>query len=417
LLKKIITVLVVVFFTLAAIEVFLRILQPDGAERIPAFVVDEQTGWARPPNQHGFLVQRVPGIFKTHFQTNSRGMRDHEYPLEKREKLRILALGDSVTEGWGVEQEETYPKILESQCLRDVEVWNLGVVGYSTDQELQQLRRVIETYRPDVVTLAFYFNDLAENSLSRTRWWPNYVKPHFAIQGNKLVLTDAPELLEQKRGADRQAHTWGAHARNALNSSALYRLTRYVAKTVYDRWRERQPRERPTRGGRSPEWWGMDNLFRLEQSEELNSAWRLSEHLLVEANRLCESHGAKFVLVYVPSPVDGVPEMMSVFLNRMGVNEPLSDFDVTIVERRLSEVATRNGIRFVPAGARFRSSANPAQLFLPQLPRDPHIGKQGHELVAHILAEYLQRQHMLPQANFRPEVSAEPTSSGSTPPR
>jgi hypothetical protein len=44
LLKKIITVLVVVYFTVAAIEVFLRILQPDGAEQIPAFIVDKQTG-------------------------------------------------------------------------------------------------------------------------------------------------------------------------------------------------------------------------------------------------------------------------------------------------------------------------------------------------------------------------------------
>ncbi len=95
-LKKIIAVLVVVFFTVTAIEMFLRILQPDGAEQIPIFIVDEHTGWARSTNQHGFVVQRLRGIFRTHFQTNSRGMRDREYPLEKHGKLRILALGDSM---------------------------------------------------------------------------------------------------------------------------------------------------------------------------------------------------------------------------------------------------------------------------------------------------------------------------------
>jgi lysophospholipase L1-like esterase len=374
LLKKIITVLVVFFLTLTAIEVFLRILQPDGAEQIPAFIVDEQTGWARSPNQHGFVVQRLPGIFRTRFQTNSLGMRDREYPLEKHGKLRILALGDSMTEGWGAEQDETFPKVLESQYLRDVEVWNLGVVGYGTDQELQQLRRVIENYQPDIVILEFVFNDLHDNTVGRATWWLNYVKPHFAIQGDQLVLTNAQALAQQKAEADRKARTASAQLRAALNHLAVYRLTRYAWWTVRDSWRGfRNPVQPPPQRGPSRDWYAIDNLYRVAQNDSLNQAWTLAERLLVEINRLCASHGVKFVLTYAPAAWDGYPDTLPITVKRMGLTDPPSEFDVTILERRLAQAAERNDIRFVEMGSRFRATASPAQLYLPKAPQDSHV--------------------------------------------
>ncbi len=243
--KKIFVLMVAALLTLAAMEIFIRIAQPKGAERVPAFIVDDVTGWARPANQHGFVVHRVPGVFKTHFQTNSRGMRDREYPLEKHGKLRILALGDSVTEGWGVEESETYPKVLESKYLGNVEVWNLGVVGYGTDQELQQLRRVIDSHQPDVVILQFYFNDLPDNTMERARWWPHYVKPHFSVQGIHLVLTNFQGLAQQKTESSRETRTWSARLRSGANQLALYRLAKYVEKTVLDWFERRRPGQRP----------------------------------------------------------------------------------------------------------------------------------------------------------------------------
>jgi lysophospholipase L1-like esterase len=396
--RNILMLSAVLLVSMAGMELVLRMLQVEGAERLPAFQADAQTGWSRPPNQNGFIVQRVPGIFKTHFQTNSRGMRDREYAVEKSGKLRILALGDSVTEGWGVEETETYPKVLESHYLQGVEVWNLGVIGYGTDQELRRLGQVIDTYHPDIVTLAFFFNDLSDNSFSRALWSPNYVKPHFDVQGEALVLTDAAELHRQELDSIHDAQSWGGKARASLEGLSFFRLTRYVAKTVHG------AANRTTGNGaekRDTPWWGLANLYRTTENGDLTKAWTLSERLLAEINRLCASHGVKFVLTYVPGPMDGIPGMMETELKHMRIDEPAGNFDVNRIEGRLQLAAEHSRIPFVPMADRFRSTADPAGLFLPQVPKDAHIGVRGHQLVAHGLAEYLHKEGIIPVQHLR----------------
>jgi hypothetical protein len=128
------TILVLASFLFygSLVEIGVRIIQPVGSEHQPQFAMEDQAGWTSAPNQSGFVYQRnyaAPEIFKTKFRTNSFGMPDREYPIVKGDHLRILAVGDSFTEEWGVEESEAYPKVLEQNFLQGAEVWNLGVVG------------------------------------------------------------------------------------------------------------------------------------------------------------------------------------------------------------------------------------------------------------------------------------------------
>src|SRR5512134_166244 len=70
---------------------------------------------------------------------NADGFRDREFPVERGAAARIVALGDSVTFGWGVPAEDAWPKQLERLLAADggpdPEVLNLGVGGYNTRQE------------------------------------------------------------------------------------------------------------------------------------------------------------------------------------------------------------------------------------------------------------------------------------------
>ena len=78
----------------------------------------------------------------------------------------MLVLGDSYTIGYEVHQEEAYPSILESYLRRrgfDVEVLNAGMSGSSTAEELVFLEQEGVRYRPDVVVVGFYKNDLEDN--------------------------------------------------------------------------------------------------------------------------------------------------------------------------------------------------------------------------------------------------------------
>jgi hypothetical protein len=101
---------------------------------------------------------------------NSLELRDtREYELAKSPRtFRILVLGDSVTFGHGSVYEHTYPFLLE-QRLRawkpDVEwqVWNAAVPGYNTSQELAHLLEVGDRFKPDLVIVGFFENDIVGN--------------------------------------------------------------------------------------------------------------------------------------------------------------------------------------------------------------------------------------------------------------
>ena len=145
--------------SLVAIEIWVRLSWDESRGRPGFFVSDPVRGQRLAANYDGWFAG-VPA------RTNALGFRDtREYALEKRPgTFRILVLGDSVTFGHGALYETSYPYLLEQRLREwrpDVnwEVWNLGVPGYNTAQELAYLREVGERYVPDLVIVGFFPND------------------------------------------------------------------------------------------------------------------------------------------------------------------------------------------------------------------------------------------------------------------
>lgn len=93
--------------------------------------------------------------------TNADGFRDDEYSVARNERHRILFLGDSLTLGWGVEQEQSFEHLLEARldAIRPTEVINLGVGNYNTTQEVQLFLDKGAKYQPDQVVLFYFIND------------------------------------------------------------------------------------------------------------------------------------------------------------------------------------------------------------------------------------------------------------------
>ncbi|WP_422928306.1 SGNH/GDSL hydrolase family protein [Singulisphaera sp. PoT] len=100
-------------------------------------------------------------LFGQPFTTNSFGMRDREYTVEKpAETYRIAVLGSSMDMGWGVGTESTYVNQLEDWLnahaakrglSRRFEVLNFAVAAYSPEQRLEAFRRKALAFRPDLV--------------------------------------------------------------------------------------------------------------------------------------------------------------------------------------------------------------------------------------------------------------------------
>ena len=102
-----------------------------------------------------------PDFVQTYERTNSHGQRDSERTLEKPDGVRrVLLLGDSVVEGYGLRESETISRRLED--LYDdgsTEVLNFGVSAYCTLAEIELLEVKGLRFDPDVVVLVFVEND------------------------------------------------------------------------------------------------------------------------------------------------------------------------------------------------------------------------------------------------------------------
>lgn len=102
-----------------------------------------------------------PDYIQTYERTNSHGQRDRERTLEKPDGVRrILLLGDSVVEGYGLRESETISRQLEDLYPEgSTEVLNFGVSAYCTRAEIELLEVKGLQFDPDVVVLVFVEND------------------------------------------------------------------------------------------------------------------------------------------------------------------------------------------------------------------------------------------------------------------
>jgi lysophospholipase L1-like esterase len=93
------------------------------------------------------------------YSTNAQGFRGRTLEPRRGDVRRVLALGDSYTFGWGLDDaSQTWPGRLEAS-LQGFEVFNAGVPGYNTVQESHLLDELLARGEVDVVVLAYVVND------------------------------------------------------------------------------------------------------------------------------------------------------------------------------------------------------------------------------------------------------------------
>ncbi|NQV35510.1 MAG: tetratricopeptide repeat protein [Phycisphaeraceae bacterium] len=102
-----------------------------------------------------------PDFIATYERTNSHGQRDRERTVQKPDGVtRIILLGDSVVEGYGLREADTLSSQLEHLYANEsIEVLNFGVSAYCTRAEVELLKVKALQFDPDVVVLVFVEND------------------------------------------------------------------------------------------------------------------------------------------------------------------------------------------------------------------------------------------------------------------
>src|SRR6266850_1303125 len=162
---------------------------------------DPDLGYRLRPN---FTGQAYASLIRT----NGLGFRGRNFNGNQKRGKRIVALGDSVTFGFGASSDEhTYLAELEA-LLRatdgDTEVINAAVIGYNSLQALLSFRRDSVRCNPDIVLVFIGWNDMG-NSLS-PNWNPamkQKVEKQSRISGPPFVVLALSELLQHLRPAPR----------------------------------------------------------------------------------------------------------------------------------------------------------------------------------------------------------------------
>jgi lysophospholipase L1-like esterase len=147
------TLSVTVFlFCLVAFEMVLRFC---GFGNLEIYQPDPKLYWRLKPNQDCYTK-----IGHKPVHINAQGTRGPEFQTEKPSgTLRILSLGDSITFGWGLTDDETYSRCLERILQqrvgpgRTVEVINAGVNAWSYPQMFVYFRDFGLRYHPDFVVV------------------------------------------------------------------------------------------------------------------------------------------------------------------------------------------------------------------------------------------------------------------------
>jgi lysophospholipase L1-like esterase len=255
--------------------------------------------------------------FEVTVRTNALGLRGAGASAEKpADAYRVLVLGDSFAFGFGVEDAEAFPAVLERALAPPpgrarAEVLNAGVAGWSADQHLLFLETRGLALAPDLVLLALSENDpgdLAWNRLTLDeRRLPLRIEPTrrwIDQRGAMRYLRGGPLALPDVRVPGR---AWLA------DHSLLYHWLRYrVARVATARDLEAEEKRLAAEAGPAPEgpieslapeaiqrglWSGAD--FRL----------RYHRHLVDAIRAACAGRGVPLATLLVefrgPEPKPG----------------------------------------------------------------------------------------------------------------
>jgi hypothetical protein len=387
-----------VAFTVALCELAVRIVAPQTVLTLEGlYVGDPEVGYRHVP---GFTGRERNPEYDVRIEINSRGYRDREYALGKRDALRIVGLGDSFTFGSGVEEPEIYLSRLETllpeKLGRAVEVVNLGAGGRGLSDEARVLAVDGPDYEPDLVLVGLFFgNDIRDVMCGWDRfrveggfrYWKDGILErwrHPLVPGEILRGEDEPRPLREPASAALPIPFKDLLKENLHLYTFLQRR--------YDALRERLASREPGGPTKSFTVFNMEALMIDPYPAELEQAWDDSRDELAKMRDWCTSRGARLAVVGIPIPAQVDPEIWDEALATYGLDPRHLDREKP--QRRLEEIGRELGVPIIdllPALLRARESAPEDRLYYR---KDIHWTPRGHDVAAReiqrvILAEGL----------------------------
>jgi hypothetical protein len=393
-----------VLFALAVCEILIRAFsdrcENELAHRKIFVEYDPLLGWRKVPNKRG---KHVACEYRTDESINSKGIRGPEYSYQKQaNEYRILALGDSFTEGYTVEFHELFSEILKNRLNTSrekyYEVINAGTGGYSTDQELLFFQYEGRKYKPDLTILMFYYkNDVIYNI--RDRYLRGH-KPLFILEDYKLKLTNVPVpiMRSQSKKAEEDIEFSQRVKLWLYENYYTYNfVVRRIKNTYYSNWLAiKLGLFEETKNEGFPV--SIPDRYRIWEktlSAEFQHAWNITERLILKLKEEVNSIGSKFFLFHIPFEASIYPEEWQVLKRKYGVSD--AEWSIEQPSLILEGICKRNHIDCLIPITAFRDEAKRMKAAGKRLyfPLDGHWNAHGHKLAGDTLADYIQTNYLM----------------------
>jgi len=409
-----------VLFSAGLTEAYLRLAKPYWlTARLPA-----------PPNIN---VSFETEEFKTRVITNNIGLRDHrDFSPDHSGTYRIAAIGDSFTYGWGVNNNETFPAVLENilktKTGKNLEIINFGrpgdnplgylrtfvghtkrlnpdmvimgihpandcpitssLVGGTDDQARQRAKELIQQSSKPEKTPSSYVAWLVKTRISRPlRAWirntgteksSNNIKMIDPIDGSRNPLE--PSVLKKSIGGN-------------PHQIARYQALKDAGWVAKGERREISP-WLIISAISNPDITRHALLLDPKTRSAMEHQWAICQQTIKSISETIESTGAKFVLMVLATPA----QVSSRFLaarRLLGMNTPDEALTDTSVNDRLISFCEKEQLTCIDTLLPTREAAKSgSNLFYPI---DGHPTVRGQALYAKVAAEELIRLKAMQQ--------------------
>lgn len=329
------------------------------------------------PGYRGEL--RIDAAHTTRITVDPDGLRSNG-TVRPNDALRVLCAGDSLVFGYGVEDHETWPAVLQRELQqrlgRPVAAGNAGVPAYGTTAVAACIERRVPSFHPDAVVFAIFLgNDV-----------PDDCSPQLWVEGG--ILFPGGAMAELMRTSFRarvitrsrfwlwfETWLWTNHPQHSP-----------LAQVRVDEWSTRLlgfPRERTDKG-----------LF-LDVLDE-GTTWSdggppVIRNALATMRRSLQraraAAGSRPLLVLVQPTLAHLEE--SVWrreLERLGFDP--GQFAFGLMRARIRSLAEELGLPVLDVHDVFAGAVEPAALFLPD---QGHFSVRGNALVGAAVADALAR--------------------------
>lgn len=350
--------LAAIVLALLIAEFGLRIFHPIpySLEQNMVFEADPDTGYRLKP---GGVGRFAGGALAA---ANSRGLRNREVGPKPRGSFRILALGDSLTAGAGVEQDEAYPQVLERilarRTPRPIEVVNAGVGGWDPFQYAQYFAREGLSFEPDLVLVGF---SIAGND----------------TYGTLLSVPQLPTAVHGRRVSREAAQ------RATIDLEVLLEVHSHLARALrshhFPPFHPRSSCDDFSAGFLAGQRGHLANHLR--RSAELEARARPNVEQICRIQRLASLRHVPVVVALLPEETQVSPALRA----RLLVGEDPSRYDFSMPQTMLSDLFGETKILVIDLLPAFL--ADQRCLFTD----DTHWTPAGNALAAQTIAQALQR--------------------------